>query len=494
MLTLFILVTVFELGFYALKYTWFLRKIVASALILVTAFLVSAQVMAQPNATAFALGIVSLFRIFNLFRIVEGRMHSEYLRQAVMRSGWFLVPLCVALFAAQTTNFSIIPSNFWLIIGWTQVGAAAILLLVTVKTLHSTRFKDNDRFYSDKELPTVSVLIPARNETADLESCLQSVLANDYPKIEVLVLDDCSQDKTSEIIKQFAQDGVRFIPGAVPADRWLAKNQAYQRLYQESTGEILLFCGVDVRLGTTTIRSLVTVLNNRNKDMVSVLPRRLDATPLAAIIQPIRYWWELALPRRLFNKPAVLSTCWVIRRKKLKSLGGFAAVSHAIIPEQYFARELVKSDAYSFMRAGEQIDVQTLKSPSAQHHTAIRTRYPQLKRRPEYVLAIIFLEILLLLLPFVQLAGFWLGMSSVPVALTAVSCLLLTLTNITIVSVTNPGNSLLSAINLPIAVVVEIYNTLISMVRYEFSVIEWKGRNICIPVMHVIPKLPALKD
>src|SRR6185369_13096540 len=61
------------------------------------------------------------------------------------------------------------------------------------------------------QLPTVSVCIPARNEDRVLTDCLAAVLASDYPKLEVIVLDDCSQDKTAQVVRQFAHGGVQFI-------------------------------------------------------------------------------------------------------------------------------------------------------------------------------------------------------------------------------------------------------------------------------------------
>ena len=51
-------------------------------------------------------------------------------------------------------------------------------------------------------------------------------IASDYPKLEIIVLDDCSQDRTAEIIRNFAHDGVRFIQSEDNKDNWLDKNKA----------------------------------------------------------------------------------------------------------------------------------------------------------------------------------------------------------------------------------------------------------------------------
>ena len=86
-------------------------------------------------------------------------------------------------------------------------------------------------------LPTVSVCIAARNEVHALSQCLERVLQSDYEKLEVLVLDDSSEDDTPHIIKSFAHAGVRFIAGRdIPAG-WLGKNHANQTLALEASGD-----------------------------------------------------------------------------------------------------------------------------------------------------------------------------------------------------------------------------------------------------------------
>lgn len=420
-------------------------------------------------------------------------MHEQYLRRMTRRTGFILgltqLILCVLV---QSLHIAWNDAIIWLVI--VQMVTAAIIFIMTMRNLYKTRHQPVLDAFSDKELPTVTIAIPARNETPDLEDCLRSVIANNYPKFEVLVLDDCSRDKTPDIIKSFAQDGVRFIKGAEPNDNWLAKNQAYDKLADEANGEIILFCGVDVRFGPETIRALVTTMLVRRKDMISVLPRRLQSRPLESIIQPMRYWWELALPRRLFNRPPVLSTCWMIRRKALKQHGGFEAVHRAILPEGYFAREVIKSDGYSFMRADDVLDVQTRKSVQAQRETAIRTRYPQLKRRPEWVMGLVIAELVLFVLPaLILISALWQGFGLVQM-LAGVAYLCVILTHVVIVQVSDPANVLVAIFNFPIVAAIELYLGLRSMIQYEFSTVIWKDRNICVPVMHVVPHLPPIED
>lgn len=438
----------------------------------------------------FALILLLLFRLLNIGRAIKGRMHHKYLQRSTTRTAVVLISYHAVAYAL-THNIVL---KYWVYFPYVLLLASAAIFVLALLHILKTRHVQNKNHYSDKELPTVSVCIPARNETYALEQCLQSILANDYPKLEILVLDDCSQDKTADVIKSFAQDGVRFVQGDSPADRWLAKNQAYDKLAREATGELLLFCGVDVRFGSHAIRALTTTMLNRKKSMISVMPLRFYSKFNEAFIQPMRYWWELVPPRKLVNRPPVLSTCWMVNRKLLRNAGGFAAISHTIIPEGYFARYFIKDNSYSFIRADEELDVRTAKPLDQQWSTAIRTNYPQIRRRPEMALLLTVFTGLFLILPFIL---FLYALATVNVPLVIISggtIWFLTMTHVAILQVSDPSNVPLGFFNLPLASLIEVLVGYISMLRYEFGAVEWKERNICVPVMHSIPKKEFLAN
>lgn len=490
MLVLYGVTIIFELLIY-LPLLWKTRKAISVLLLTVLPALTAIIFLQYYGLAAIIFLVVSLFRMMNLYRIVFHRSHEQHLYNRTKRTTFILALVLFVvlylLFNGQRIAFSLSLLHFMALVQFTAV---LLFLLVTVRNIIKSRYDVPLNHYADSELPSLTVAVPARNETEDLEDCIRSLLASDYPKLEVIVLDDCSHDKTADTIKKFAHDGVRFVQGDMPKDRWLTKNQAYDKLSSEASGEYILFCGVDTRFGTNAIRQLVSNMLNKNKAMVSVLPRRLNATPSAALIQPMRYWWELALPRRTFNRPPVLSTCWIIHRKFMSDNGGFAAVSSNILPEGYFAREAVKYDAYSFLRAHDELDIQTIKSLDAQKETAVRMRYPQLKKRPESVLLVSSVLIFVMLGPFINLfAGLAAGVN---IGLSLAACLLLVITHVLIVWVSNPVNIPIAAINFPFVVLTEVFLIYESMLKYEFSVVEWKGRNICIPVMHTISRLPTI--
>lgn len=471
-----------------------LRRLCYLAVIPFTAFSAACLLAYDLQILTVLIAFTTLFRILNAMRATEARMKEPRLLHATRRTSLkLLVPqigLVVLWLATREYNVGFYDVLTLLVIA--SFVASFVFVYSVRRTLDKTRFKKSDSFHADAELPSVSVCIPARNETEDLPACLAALIKSDYPKLEILVLDDCSQDRTSEIIKGFAHDGVRFIAGDPPKDGWLAKNQAYQTLAEAASGEILLFCGVDTRFGRSALRTLVGTLLARKKQMISVMPSGLQTKQHAMLLQPMRYWWELALPRRLFNRPPVLSTVWMISRQAFFGRGEMKAVKSSILPEGYFARELMGTDEYSFMRSSGTLNISTAKQLSDQWQSAIRTRYPRLRRRPENVYLITVLELWLFILPlglfitgfFVPLGFIWLIAGLNVLALIYVHRLIMAAWGATQLS--------LALALFPVAALLEIWVTWLSMWRYEFSKVDWKGRDVCIPVMRHYKQLPKL--
>ncbi|HXR49615.1 MAG TPA: glycosyltransferase, partial [Verrucomicrobiae bacterium] len=248
----------------------------ATLLIIALSLLSGTITGAHFSGWAIILLIFSMYRMINLLRLVEGRTQADYLFAVSKRSSLWLIGLqLMVLLLARINHIYHIRSIVWLYaLGLFQLVAASTVLASTLRHLRTTKPPAIKEHYADRDLPTLSVCIPARNETEDLEACLQSLIISNYPKLEILVLDDCSQNKrTPEIIRAFAQDGVRFVDGKVPPERWLAKNYAYKQLVDEASGELLLFCGADTRFQPESLRIMVETLLAKRKTMLSIIPR-----------------------------------------------------------------------------------------------------------------------------------------------------------------------------------------------------------------------------
>jgi glycosyltransferase involved in cell wall biosynthesis len=471
---------------------WRLYKLVVPALLITQVAICCLFVFAWPSLWSGIYALIGLYQLFNFTRILRGRMQQNHLRRVTRFTALYLsipqVVLCLLAVVTKATQAWPVTANYALTLA--QLGLAVILLASTGRHLRTTKTLQATKAYTDAELPSISVLIPARNETDDLHACLTALVASTYPKLEIIVLDDCSQNKrTPEIIRSFAQSGVRFLSGKVPGDNWLAKNYAYEQLAEAASGDYLLFCGVDLSMSQDALRELITTMLEKKKSMLSILPQNVrPKDPRTYFLQPMRYAWELSLPRRLFNRPAVLSTCWIITRSALLAAGSFKATSRSVAPESYFARFTARTDGYSFLRSNM---LTSNKPVNEQRDTTVRTRYPQLHRRPELVLLVALAELIGIALSIATaviaaMANIW-----VPALLALAAYVILYVVFLEVSAVMYGRPIFLGFIIAPLAVVLDVFWLHVSMFRYEFGDVIWKERNVCMPVMRFDDPQPA---
>lgn len=436
--------------------------------------------------------VLQLYRLFSLLRVFKNRIHDSALRARSLRSETVFIILIFAAFGVVYIDEQALLrfGSLLAALASLQVVASLVFLIHSRQMEKITRAYLPKKYLSDAELPTITVAVPARNETDDLNDCLVTVLQSDYPKLEVLVLDDCSQDNTSEIIKAFAHRGVRFIEGRVPPPSWLAKNYAYHQLLEESEGKLVLFCGTDARFEKNSIRLMVESLLHSKKLMLSVLPVRRSGFDSHYLLQPIRYWRELAIPKILDRTPPVLSTCWLADRKYLLQHGGFEAHKKSVRPEKVVARIARTESMYSFVRATSGLGVYSAKDVKAQWNTAVRTRYPEHKNRPENILVGSFGHVLLLFSPgIIAIYSFFSGHAlALLLSLFAAAVLLATHNNIN--RMASGKFSIVRLVIFPLSVLMELAVMNYSMWAYEFHEVTWKGRNVCLPVLQGNLRLP----
>lgn len=258
------------------------------------------------------------------------------------------------------------------------VVTAAFILEIFVfsrLTLFLRKYTIKKQYSAALEPPSVSVCIPARNERHAMTKCLETVLASDYKKMEVLVFDDNSDDTTSTLIKSFAHDGVRFIPGAPLEGNWLGRNHALEVLSREASGTYIIFMSVDAVIEPTTISKLIGYAITENAKMVSVLPRRRDMPRANALFGYLRYFWEIIFSGT--KNPAVGAALWLIDRTTLvKDIGGLSDVRDVVVPERSLALSL--GDTYRCLISDADLGVGYEKRWHSQFETAKRLLFPAL--------------------------------------------------------------------------------------------------------------------
>jgi chlorobactene glucosyltransferase len=169
----------------------------------------------------------------------------------------------------------------------------AVYLFFLLLLLHRyTHRRPNLRSYAPRTRgPLISVIVPARNEAQNIETCVRSILGTAYEPIEVIVVDDRSNDGTAAIIERLARDPesrtrLRLVRGAELPAGWFGKPWALVQGCRVASGAILLFTDADTRHTPELIPRCVAALEQEDVDLVSVLSRQEMVTFWERLVQP----------------------------------------------------------------------------------------------------------------------------------------------------------------------------------------------------------------
>jgi len=211
------------------------------------------------------------------------------------------------------------------------------------------------------EYPFVSVCVPARDEERDIEACLTSLLNQDYPQFEVIVVDDNSTDNTPDIIKSLQKRHANLVAiqgAALPAD-WYGKPFALHQAGQKARGELLLFTDADPVFRPYALTTAVHLMQKHRLDMLSLLPGTEFCSFWERTVQPVIFAFIAALTRfRKVNDPESKAAMGVgafilLRREIYNRVGGHETLKQTILEDIGMAR-LVKRAGAKIMIADAQ--------------------------------------------------------------------------------------------------------------------------------------------
>lgn len=225
-----------------------------------------------------------------------------------------------------------------------------VLLLMPVRWRMSERWEASDCLPATiTKWPSLSVIVPARNESASLPLTLPSWLGQDYPKSEIILIDDESSDGTAECAKDIsAQAGrnVKVIKGTPPPTGWTGKLWALEQGVRASAGEWLLFTDADILHCPNLWRGLVAKAFSEQRVMVSLMAL-LDTHGLWArlLIPAFVYFFHVLYPFKMVQNlqskvSAAAGGCILISRQALDKIGGIAGYSNSLIDDIALARKI----------------------------------------------------------------------------------------------------------------------------------------------------------
>jgi hypothetical protein len=183
--------------------------------------------------------------------------------------------------------------------------------------------------------PPVSLLIPARNEERSIAAAVEAALASRGVELEVVVLDDHSEDGTAAIVEAIAaRDGrVRLLRGPPLPEGWCGKQHACAVLATAARHPLVAFVDADVRLTPDGLARLAWFLEASRTDLVSGVPRQETGSFLERLVLPLIHFILLGfLPMwrmRRSTRPAYAAGCgqlFLARRVAYEKAGGHAAI------------------------------------------------------------------------------------------------------------------------------------------------------------------------
>ena len=195
--------------------------------------------------------------------------------------------------------------------------------------------------------PTVSAIIPARNEEACLGDCLQSLVSQIGVAFETIVVDDHSTDHTRVIATSFPH--VRVIEASLLPEGWTGKNNAVTNGARQARGQWLLFTDADtIHLPGSLARALAEVQDN-NAELLSYSPEQIAVTFWEMATLPVVFA-ELArqYPPSIVSDPAspiaaANGQFILVRRDTYDAVGGHAAVAGEILEDVALAGAVKRS-------------------------------------------------------------------------------------------------------------------------------------------------------
>ncbi|MFQ5909069.1 MAG: glycosyltransferase [Thermoplasmata archaeon] len=189
-----------------------------------------------------------------------------------------------------------------------------------------------------EEPPVVSVILPLRNQVATAQACLESLVDQDYPRMEILVVEGGSDDGTGDVVREFA-DRVQIIEEPPLPAGWIGKNWACKQAADRAKGDMLLFTDGDTVHDPWLLRKSVAYLLAEGLDLLTLYPRlRMDS-----------FWERAVLPFMIFLIGLSHRGAWVNRPDKRWAVANgqyllFPRASYAAIGGHEAVRDRVDED------------------------------------------------------------------------------------------------------------------------------------------------------
>ncbi|MDZ7265996.1 MAG: glycosyltransferase [candidate division KSB1 bacterium] len=211
------------------------------------------------------------------------------------------------------------------------------------------------------DTPFVSVLVPARNEAANIMACLSGLQQQRYARFEIIVLDDHSSDATSALAGTLAAHDrrIRVLAGEPLPAGWTGKNWACHQLGKHARGEILIFTDADCRHRAGVIAATVAWMRKYHLGVLTTFPQQITVTLPEKLVVPVIYmlvYSYLPLWLTYYSTSPALAAAngqWLaFTREAYDRLGGHAALAAEVVEDVALSRRAKQHGEKMLVLAG----------------------------------------------------------------------------------------------------------------------------------------------
>ncbi len=338
----------------------------------------------------------------------------------------------------------------------------------------------------------VSVLIPARDEVANIERCVRAADAARGPITEIVVYDDGSTDGTSGVLAGLQAElaRVRVVRGDDLPAGWVGKPYALHRLSVVASGELLLNIDADVTLREDGVLRMLSLLGAADHvpgglgaALVTAVPRQRTGSFIERLMIPLLHLCYVAwLPMPLIYRtrdPRVLAAngqLLLVRRSALNAVGGWTRVRAALVDDMALCRAVKESGGRVVFADGDQMaDCRMYSDGASLWRGFSKNFYEGIGGHPLALIVVLGLHLLIFVTPYLALpVALLLGASGLAAA--AVVGLVANV-SLRLIMALRYGHSLFSVLLHPLAVLLMMGVLLDSFRWSRRGDIRWRGRS-----------------
>jgi glycosyltransferase involved in cell wall biosynthesis len=201
--------------------------------------------------------------------------------------------------------------------------------------------------------PSITVIVPARDEAADIAATLHSLLTQDYPNLHIIAVNDRSTDPTGDIITTLASQHpakLRALHITALPPEWLGKTHAMALAARQAPTDYLLFTDADVLFRPDAIRRALAYAVAVQADHLVTVPtttiKRWDEAALLSFFQIFGIWaarpWRVSDPNAK-NDALGIGAFNLLRRTAYLHIGGFESLRMEIVEDLGLARRIKRA-------------------------------------------------------------------------------------------------------------------------------------------------------